>query len=322
MSDKNYTLGRGKLYFDKFSDTVLKTQTGERYFGNTPSFGLTIASTSLDHFDADEGIKTKDDSALLELTRTGAFVTDNIDVKNVALFLLGEDGVYSQAAATGEEDDLLLVKQNRYYQLGVTDDAPSGARGIGTVVVVDTDGDAAIARVNTTAYIVGDTYIPAVANAHWYKCTVAGTSAGSAPTFKTDGTTFADGTATFKDMGLIDKVVDTDYTYDADLGRLYVVVDGGIADDSNITVTFNTLARDRSQVITSSSSTVDGALRFVSTNPKGALIDYYFPYVRLAPNGEFQLKGDAWQQLSFNIEVLKLSTTIEAIYADGRPYAP
>jgi len=65
------------------------------------------------------------------------------------------------------------------------------------------DGDTAPARANSTPYLVGDFYVPAAANGHYYKVTVAGTSDSIAPTFTTDGTTFTDGTATVQDMGLI-----------------------------------------------------------------------------------------------------------------------
>jgi hypothetical protein len=315
----NYTLGRGKLYFDKFASSSSVVLTGERYFGNTPSFGISVASTALDHFDADNGIKVKDDSVTLELNRTGTFVTDNIEPNNVSLFLLGVAGTQVQAAASGQTYAIPGALQDRYYQVGASSSNPSGVRDITTVVVTAPDG-APAARANTTAYLVGAFYVPAIANAHYYKCTIAGTSAGAPPTFKTDGTTFADGTATFIDMGLIIKALTTDYTVDTDMGRIYIVTGGGISAGEPLSVSYSTLAKSRSQIITASTSTIDGALRFIATNPKGIQTDYYMPKVRLSPNGEFQLKGDAWQQLSFNLEILKLSDTVEAVYADGRPY--
>lgn len=58
------------------------------------------------------------------------------------------------------------------------------------------------ARTNSTAILEGQMYIPTTANGHWYVATVAGTTAASEPTYKTDGTTFSDGTATMQDMGL------------------------------------------------------------------------------------------------------------------------
>jgi hypothetical protein len=50
-------------------------------------------------------------------------------------------------------------------------------------------------------------------------------------------------------------------------------------------------------------------------------MDYLMPYVRLSPNGDFALKSDEWQQLSLNVEILKLAD-YERIYVDGRPYTP
>lgn len=68
------------------------------------------------------------------------------------------------------------------------------------------------ARANSTAYAVGDRYIPATPNGYAYECTVSGTSAASPPTFPTVvGATFADGTATFKNQGA---TTDRDYLLD------------------------------------------------------------------------------------------------------------
>jgi hypothetical protein len=36
-------------------------------------------------------------------------------------------------------------------------------------------------------------------------------------------------------------------------------------------------------------------------------MDYLMPYVRLAPNGDFALKSDEWQQLNLNVEILNRS---------------
>jgi hypothetical protein len=70
---------------------------------------------------------------------------------------------------------------------------------------------------------VGDRYVPAVANGRFYECTAAGTSAGSPPTFHTDRTSFADGTATFLDMGNV-------AGYD-ESGIAFTITQGGIPID-------------------------------------------------------------------------------------------
>lgn len=259
MADKQYTLGRGKLYFDAFLPST-KTKTGERYFGNTPSLSLTIESESLDHFDSDGGVRVKDDSVLLELNRTGAFSTDNIDPENVALFLLGSSSTLVQASATGQTYSLPDVKKDRYYQIGATTGNPSGVRSLNNFVL----------KKGVTTLVLG-----------------------------------------------------TDYTVDTELGRVYIMPTSvTVLDNDDLTAEYDLLARNRSRIVTAASATIDGALRFVATNPKGALLDYYFPYVRLSPNGEYALKGDEWQTIGFNLDIQKLSDSVESIYVDGRPFTP
>lgn len=87
------------------------------------------------------------------------------------------------------------------------------------------------ARQNSHAYAVGDRYVPASANGHWYQVTVAGTSASSPPTFATDRTTFTDGTATVQDMGLL-----VGYSYG---GIAFTITPGGIAFALSDTFTFS-----------------------------------------------------------------------------------
>lgn len=131
---KNYTFGRYRVYFDPFKPGT-KTKTGQRYLGNTPELSMTSESENLDHFDADNGIRVKDDSMLLELNRSGAFVTDHISPDNLALFFLGDASVVTQAGATALTQNIAEVKPGRRYQIGASASAPAGARGITNVTV-------------------------------------------------------------------------------------------------------------------------------------------------------------------------------------------
>lgn len=131
---KNYTYGRYRVYFDPFLPGT-KTPTGQRYFGNTPELSMTSESENLDHFDADNGIRIKDDSMLLELNRSGSFVTDHISPDNLALFLLGSSSVLTQAAAPAQTYAINNVKKGRRYQIGANAAAPAGVRGITNVAV-------------------------------------------------------------------------------------------------------------------------------------------------------------------------------------------
>ena len=42
------------------------------------------------------------------------------------------------------------------------------------------------------------------------------------------------------------------------------------------------------------------------------------PLVELSPNGDFDLKGDTWRQIPFNLKVLKRGS-LAALYIDGVP---
>lgn len=109
------------------------------------------------------------------------------------------------------------------------------------------------------------------------------------------------------------------FEIDEVLGRIYILPNAAnLADDDEVEFTFDTDASTRAQVVSSSQS-IYGALRFVADNPKGVNRDYYFPYVKLAPDGDYNLKGDDWQQMGFTFEILKKASNVEAVYVDDRP---
>lgn len=112
-----------------------------------------------------------------------------------------------------------------------------------------------------------------------------------------------------------------DYTVDNELGRITVLDDSSVLSaGTELTVTFDIEAHTRNRVI-SKADTIEGELRFIAINATGANVDYFMPWVKITPNGDYALKGDEWQQLGFNIEILKKAGR-EAIYMDDRPYIP
>lgn len=258
LNGKNYTLGRGKLFFDRYPDgvnIVAATQgEGERYFGNTPSFATSSSSENLDHFDSDAGVRTKDDSVQLSFDRTGSITCDNISSENIALQFLGNASVVTQAAVTGATTSR-AVKKGRFYQLGATTALPAGVRNVSNV------------------------------------------------TAKKGATTVA---------------MSGNFEVDEALGRVFVEANAaGVTDDDVIEFTFDIAASTRDQVISGNKS-IYGALRFVADNPKGANRDFFFPYVKLTPDGDYNFKGDDWQVMTFALEILKKASNIESAYVDGR----
>lgn len=109
------------------------------------------------------------------------------------------------------------------------------------------------------------------------------------------------------------------YQVDEVLGRIYIEAGApDITDDTIIQVTFNVLASTRGQVISKNQS-IYAAVRFVADNPKGVNRDYYFPYVKLSPDGDYNLKGEEWQTMGFTMEILKKASNVESVYIDERP---
>lgn len=262
LGGKNYTLGRGRVFFDRFPSNVvvdaLTRGSGERYLGNTPEFVTNSTSEDLDHFSSEGGVRTKDDSVQLQLDRAGSFITDNISAENVALFFLGEASTLTQAAATAVEEVVAGVARGRFIQLGVTAANPAGVRNVSNVVVK--------------------------------------TGVGFATTVTQSG----------------------NYQVDEVLGRVYIEANAPGIDGVDVQFTYDVAASTRSRVV-SGSQAIYGSLHFVADNPKGENRDYFYPYVKLSPDGDYNLKGDEWQQIGFTFEVLKKASNVEAVYVDGRP---
>ena len=108
-----------------------------------------------------------------------------------------------------------------------------------------------------------------------------------------------------------------DYTVDYDNGVLHITDNSAIVDGTDIDVYFGTRSSTRERVI-SGSTPVEGALMYIAANPKGTDFNYMLPWIKVTPNGDYALKGDEWQQIPLNIEILK-PTNKEAIYMNGRP---
>ena len=257
---KNYVLGSGELYFAPFAPGTRVPAQGQGYFGNTTEINLSVESDTLDHFDTDHGIRTKDDSVLLEKNMSGSFVTDQISPDNLAKWFTGEAMVTTQASATAQTLSVDSVKLGTRYQLGVTTLNPSGVRGVTNVVAVKVDSPDVTLDLNV------------------------------------------------------------DYTVDAETGGINILPGAvKIADEDELGVTFDVSATSYNRVVSSSEARLEGELFYRSYNGKGQQMDYYFPYVQLAPDGDFALKGDDWQQLGFTFQALQRDTDTQVVYCNGRP---
>lgn len=323
-----YKVGRGRLAFNQLNSD--DEYEGFRWLGNCPGFEINVESENLQHTSSEGGLAEVDLDTPLSITRTATIQIDNFSADNLAIFLGATVEDLAQASATVTNELIEWVRTDRFYQLG-TSVLTTGSRNI-TGVAVDMY---APARANSTAYVVGDMYIPATPNDHIYVCTIAGTSNATPPTFNTAGSTFADGTATFKDVGDITTLTSgADFYVDGTHGIISVGTTGQIATvyDNCVTavgagnfnlrlhVDYTRPANSREQIATGANAAVEGQLKFVADNPIGANQDVFIPSCTLRPNGAlpFITAGEvAAVELAVGISVLDTSTS--AIYIDGRP---
>ncbi len=112
-------------------------------------------------------------------------------------------------------------------------------------------------------------------------------------------------------------VLGTDFELDYDAGMITFLSGGALSGGEDINIVYGLRANTRDRVI-SGSAPVEGSIIFRTKNPKGTDHTFYFPYVKISPNGDYALKGDEWQQIPMALEILKPSGQ-EAIYRDGNP---
>lgn len=118
--------------------------------------------------------------------------------------------------------------------------------------------------------------------------------------------------------GVTTLVSGTDYVLDSDLARFTILeTSATLTNGDDLTVDYSISASTRDRIV-SKSATIEGSLRYIAINPAGNQIDYFMPWVKITPNGDFAIKGEEWQQLPFTLEILKKGS-LEAVYMDGRP---
>lgn len=96
----------------------------------------------------------------------------------------------------------------------------------------------------STAYALGDwVYV----GTHLYEVKTAGTSAASAPTWKTDGTDTTDGTVVWYDRGTFAAVADTDFEVRPEG---VMILEAGIPDGCPIKISYSYAAYDLIEILT------------------------------------------------------------------------
>ena len=156
----------------------------------------------------------------------------------------------------------------------------------------------------TTAITLGAYRIPTVDNLHFYKCTVAGTTGASEPTWPTNGSTVTDGTVTWQDMGLIIAAT-TDYTVNAALGMVKALSTGNIDSGEVLTCAYTYAAETGNQIDIGANELIRVAMLLDGENAvDGSPMQGEFDSVVLGTASEINLVSDPtadYDEFPFNL---------------------
>ncbi len=108
---------------------------------------------------------------------------------------------------------------------------------------------------------------------------------------------------------------ETNFLLIRDEGRFQVLPNAAdVFDGDQVRVVFG-YDSSRSKTITPvRQDELRGSLRYIAKLGVGPTRSIFFPYVVLKPVGQFDMKGDQWQQIGFQVEVRRLTPATEFFY--------
>lgn len=326
----HYKFGRGHLYL-----AVLDANNrpmGERHMGNCPGFACSVTTQRFKHTSSMSGQAITDLDIPIS-TELGAKITvEDMSAENYAIFLAGAASTVDQSSGSVTNERIYNVEANREYQLGTSTSNITGVRGVSAVTVKLYELLNAVARVNSTPYVVGDIF---KSSTNVFLVTAAGTTAGSAPSYTTTaiGDSTADGTATVKFLGTTGAfVADTDYKLDATLARIGVISGSNLAlagalyntvTDGylSFSVDYTKAANSRTQITAGGGGSTTAQLRFVADNPSGGgdNQDLFIAKATLSPSGDNPfITGNAIASFTIDVGVNERDSNTPQVIIDGR----
>lgn len=130
VNGNNILLGRGKIYFDRFNSSGVKT--GELFLGNCPTFEITPSPEEIKKYSSATKAADLIASDVLRTSLALRIVGDEFSKENLAMALFGDNSVLAQTGAAITNEAIADVLQGRYYALlkrqvsAVTVTGPSG----------------------------------------------------------------------------------------------------------------------------------------------------------------------------------------------------
>lgn len=112
-----------------------------------------------------------------------------------------------------------------------------------------------------------------------------------------------------------DPVPAADYTFERETGRIYINPNATLIENGD-SIVVHYSARSALVLVTEPGYVaLTGALRYVSRNPVGDKLNYFWPDVTLFPQGGKVLKGDTWQEIGFEFYANSRDPNVAQVYA-------
>lgn len=132
----------------------------------------------------------------------------------------------------------------------------------------------------------------------------------------------------FAPLVTVGGTANTDFIIDSKLGRVYTPSSLTALNGQTATLSYQTRPTTSAVRLSSASTPVRGAIRYIARNSRGKNVNYYFPHVLLTPRDQLDIKGSEWQSITFDAEVLSawvaydagdagVSAAEEAIFDEG-----
>ncbi len=300
-------LGSGDLHMDRLEEDG--SSSGFVLVGNATQFAITEETETKERISTGRNTYGQAlDTASIKKPAKITITLDEMNKENLAMALLGDVSVLKKGAGTGVSE-MVPAKSGKFLELG------KGNLASANFKVEANDGVAAAVWQASTVYSVGDFVIPTVANARYYKCTTAGTSDASEPTWPTNGSTVADATVVWTDMGTIEKTLDTDYRVNYRVGFLEILAAGAITDGQDIKITYDHNAISGYTISGSVRPTIKAKLMLDGKNfSDGKPVLVRVDEAVLTPGGEMDF-------LASDFSTMELSGTLRTLTGRTSPYS-
>jgi hypothetical protein len=114
------------------------------------------------------------------------------------------------------------------------------------------------------------------------------------------------------------------YEFERDVGRIQILTSAPVAVEGQTISVKSWKRQGKVKYLAVEGKETYGALRYIAQNPYGVRTDYWFPKVRIAPQGALEMKGDEFQQMLFNVTAIRKSPVMPLLFVmqSGEPPRP